>query len=213
MKQLPTGRVATALSLIGLALVVATTAACGAGPRPTATVALKRYAAPPPMTIDPHKQYTAIVRTTLGDITIQLNAKDAPTSVNNFVFLARDGFYNNVPFHRVIRGFMIQTGDPTGTGAGGPGYKFADEPVKGSYEVGSVAMANSGPNTNGSQFFICDGDQCKTLPPKYNLFGQVVAGIDVVHQIANVQVTTGSDGNPSKPLQEVRIRSIEIRES
>lgn len=164
------------------------------------------------MSIDVNKRYTAVVRTTLGDITIQLNAKDAPLTVNNFVFLARDGFYTDVPFHRVIKGFMIQTGDPTGTGTGGPGYKFADEPVKGGYDIGSVAMANSGPNTNGSQFFICEGAGCASLPKNYNLFGTVTAGIDVVHQIAAVPVTTGLDGQQSKPVQGIRILSIEIRE-
>lgn len=209
MRRVRTRRFVLLTSLIALTAVLA---ACGAGPRPTATTVIKRYSAPPPMVIDPTKQYTAIVRTTLGDITIQLNAKDAPNTVNNFVFLARDGFYTNVPFHRVIKGFMIQTGDPTGTGAGGPGYKFADEAVQGGYDIGSVAMANSGPNTNGSQFFICEGDKCKTLPPQYNLFGTVTAGIDVVHAIAATQVTTGVDGAQSKPVQDIRITSIEIRE-
>jgi len=164
------------------------------------------------MTIDANKQYVATIKTTMGEIKVQLDAKNAPVTVNNFVFLARDGFYDGTPFHRVIKGFMIQGGDSSGTGTGGPGYKFNDETPKGSYDVGSIAMANSGPNTNGSQFFICEGDQCKTLPPSYNLFGKVVDGIDVVHKIAAVPVTTGSDGAPSKPLQDVRIQTVQIAE-
>ncbi|HET8628433.1 MAG TPA: peptidylprolyl isomerase [Thermomicrobiales bacterium] len=187
-------------------------AACGAGPRPTATTAVKHYAAPPPMTIDTSKQYFATIETTMGDIKVQLDAKDAPITVNNFVFLARDHFYDGTPFHRVIKGFMIQGGDPTGTGMGGPGYTFKDETPKSNYGVGSVAMANSGPNTNGSQFFICEGDQCKSLPKQYNLFGQVVEGIDVVHKIAAVPVTIGADGAPSKPTEDVRIKTIVITE-
>ncbi len=141
-----------------------------------------------------------------------LNAKDAPVTVNNFVFLAREGFYNGVIFHRVLPNFMIQGGDPTGTGTGGPGYKFADEPVKGKYEIGSIAMANSGPNTNGSQFFICEGQSCTQLPPSYSLFGKVSAGQDVVTRIANVPKTIGGDGAQSKPTTPVVIATIEIVE-
>ena len=119
----------------------------------------KTYSAPPPMTIDQNKNYTATIKTNYGDIVIQLLPKEAPLTVNNFVFLARAGFYDGVKFHRVITGFMIQSGDPTGTGTGGPGYKFADElPTTLDYTKGTVAMANSGPNTNGSQFFIMLAD-------------------------------------------------------
>jgi cyclophilin family peptidyl-prolyl cis-trans isomerase len=225
---------ATALpALLAGLILAAVLAGCGAGPRPTATALPatavpaarpgspaaspasakpKSYAAPPPLTIDVNKQYVATIKTTMGDIKVQLDAKNAPATVNNFIFLARDGFYDGTPFHRIIKGFMIQGGDPTGTGTGGPGYKFNDETPKGGYDVGSIAMANSGPNTNGSQFFICEGDQCKTLPPSYNLFGKVVDGIDVVHKIAAVSVTTGSDGQPSKPLQDVRIQTVQIAE-
>ncbi|HEX5501440.1 MAG TPA: peptidylprolyl isomerase [Thermomicrobiales bacterium] len=187
-------------------------AACGAGPRPTATTAVKHYAGPPPMTIDTNKPYFATIETTMGDIKVQLDARDAPVTVNNFVFLARDHFYDNTPFHRIIKGFMIQGGDPTGTGTGGPGYQFKDELPKGNYDVGSVAMANSGPNTNGSQFFICEGDQCKGLPKQYSLFGQVVEGMDVVHKIAAVPVTLGAGGEPSVPTEDVRIKTIQITE-
>jgi cyclophilin family peptidyl-prolyl cis-trans isomerase len=125
----------------------------------------KSWRQPPPLAVDLSKRYLATLRTTHGDIRAELWVKDAPVTVNNFVFLAREGFYDGVIFHRVLPGFMIQGGDPTGTGSGGPGYKFPDEPVKGKYEIGSIAMANSGPNTNGSQFFICEGQQCTSLPP------------------------------------------------
>ena len=211
------------------ALLVTTMVACGAGPRPTATAPAatrvpaggqaataatrgKQYAAPPAMKIDQNKRYTATIKTNQGDITVELNAKDAPVTVNNFVFLAREGFYDGVIFHRVIPGFMIQGGDPTGTGRGGPGYQFPDEPVKGAYEIGSIARANSGPNTNGSQFFICEGQQCTTLPPNYNHFGKVVQGQDVVSKIANVPKTKGADGAESRPAQEVKIETITIAE-
>jgi cyclophilin family peptidyl-prolyl cis-trans isomerase len=209
--------------------------ACGAGPRPTETPARgaavpaasaasgsaagaapstsgKQWPAPPAMAIDQNKSYTALIKTNQGDITVALNAKDAPLTVNNFVFLARERFYDGVIFHRVLPGFMIQGGDPTGTGTGGPGYKFADEPIKTKYEIGSIAMANSGPNTNGSQFFICEGQNCTTLPASYNHFGKVTAGQEVVTKIANVPKTTGGDGAQSKPVTPVVINTIEITE-
>ena len=169
----------------------------------------KSWSSPPAMQIDQNKQYSATIKTTLGEMKAQLYAKEAPNTVNNFVFLSREGFYNGVIFHRIIKGFMIQGGDPTGTGRGGPGYQFADEPVKGAYEIGSIAMANSGPNTNGSQFFICQGQQCTGLPKSYNLFGKVVEGMDVVNKIADVP-TTGPER--SQPTQEVKITTIEISE-
>jgi cyclophilin family peptidyl-prolyl cis-trans isomerase len=163
----------------------------------------KQWQSPPPMQIDPNKQYYATLKTSMGDIRIELWAKDAPKTVNNFVFLARQGFYDGVIFHRVIQPFMIQTGDPTGSGSGGPGYEFPDElPVKHSYDPGIVAMANHGPNTNGSQFFICSGPQCKGLDkvPNYTQFGKVVAGMDVVAKIAGVEV----EPNPAKPDEKSR---------
>jgi len=172
----------------------------------------RRYAAAPPLTIDPAKTYSAVLVTSLGTITVALNARDAPRTVNNFVFLAREGFYDNTIFHRVLPGFVIQGGDPTGTGQGGPGYQFPDEPVKGKYEVGSVAMANSGRNTNGSQFFICDGQGCTALPTQYNLFGKVTTGIEVVHAIAAVPTTASGTGERSRPLQTVLLLSVRIEE-
>src|SRR5208283_2302072 len=117
------------------------------------------------MAIDKNKTYTATIKTNLGDIVIQSAAKNAPSTVNNFVFLAREGFYDGVVFHRVVKGFMIQGGDPTGTGAGGPGYRFADElPTTLDYTKGTIAMANAGPHTNGSQFFIMLADYSRRLP-------------------------------------------------
>ncbi len=151
----------------------------------------------------------ATIETNHGTIRFELLEEDAPKTTENFRLLAERGYYDGVIFHRVIKGFMIQGGDPTGTGRGGPGYQFADEPVKGAYEIGSIAMANSGPNTNGSQFFICQGPQCTSLPKSYNLFGKVVEGMDVVNKIADVP-TTGPER--SQPTQEVKIITIEIAE-
>ncbi|MCS6800976.1 MAG: peptidylprolyl isomerase [Dehalococcoidia bacterium] len=132
------------------------------------------------MTIDTSKIYTATIETVRGTFVIELYPQDAPITVNNFVRLARDGFYNGLTFHRV-ESWLIQGGDPEGTGRGGPGYRFEDEPVRGEYLRGVVAMANAGPNTNGSQFFILKRDS--PLPKQYNLFGKVVSGMDVVDQI------------------------------
>jgi cyclophilin family peptidyl-prolyl cis-trans isomerase len=137
------------------------------------------------MCIDPAKSYTAVMDTSMGSITIALDAAAAPLTVNNFVVLARYHYYENVIFHRIIEGFVCQGGDPTGSGRGGPGYRFADElPQPGSYELGSLAMANAGPNTNGSQFFICIDDCRAKLQPAYNLFGYVTEGMDVALAIA-----------------------------
>jgi cyclophilin family peptidyl-prolyl cis-trans isomerase len=145
-------------------------------------MAAKRYSAPPPMQIDTKKKYHAVIKTNKGNIELELNPAEAPQTVNNFVTLARDGFYDGVTFHRVVPGFVIQGGDPTGTGRGGPGYQFKDEPVRRPYKAGTVAMANAGPNTNGSQFFICLEDQ-PGLPPNYTIFGDVTSGMNVVRSI------------------------------
>lgn len=162
------------------------------------------------MTIDTSKKYEATLHTTDGDIVIDLLASEDPITVNNFVFLSKQGFYNNVTFHRIIKGFMIQTGDPTGTGSGGPGYKFKDEPVTRNYTRGTVAMANAGPNTNGSQFFIVQEDMTGKLPKNYTIFGEVVKGMDVVDKIANTPVTQNAFGEMSKPTQQVLIKSVDI---
>ena len=170
----------------------------------------KTYSAPPPMTIDQNKTYTATIKTNYGDIIIQLLPKEAPVTVNNFIFLARAGFYNGVIFHRVVKGFMIQSGDPTGTGSGGPGYKFADElPITRSYTKGTVAMANAGTNTNGSQFFIMLSNY--PLPKLYSIFGQVTAGQDVVDKIGNVPVKV-ANGENSSPTVDVHINTVTITE-
>ncbi len=142
----------------------------------------KRYSAPPQMQIETNRTYHVVIKTNKGDINLELNPAEAPMTVNNFVTLARDGYYDGVTFHRVVPRFVIQGGDPTGTGSGGPGYKFQDEPVKRPYRAGTVAMANAGPNTNGSQFFICLEDQ-PGLPPNYTIFGDTVSGMDVVRNI------------------------------
>ncbi len=145
----------------------------------------KEYAAPPAMAIDPNNKYSATIDTSKGKVVCDLFAKDAPKTVNNFVFLARDHFYDGTTFHRVIADFMIQGGDPTGTGRGGPGYRFEDEtrnnPNK--HKVGSLSMANAGPNTNGSQFFITH-IVTDWLDGKHTVFGQVRSGQDVVNKIA-----------------------------
>jgi len=144
----------------------------------------KQYSAPPEMKIDPSKNYVATIDTTQGKIVVDLFAKDAPKTVNNFVFLANDKFYDGVKFHRVIDNFMVQGGDPTGTGSGGPGYRFADEvgPGKPKHKVGSLSMANAGPGTNGSQFFITHV-VTDWLDGKHTVFGQVKEGQDVVNKI------------------------------
>jgi cyclophilin family peptidyl-prolyl cis-trans isomerase len=159
----------------------------------------------PEMGIDPSKRYTATLDTSLGTIVIALDAINAPVTVNNFVFLALHHYYDGVIFHRIINGFMCQGGDPTGTGRGGPGYKFEDEPVKQRYQLGSVAMANAGPNTNGSQFFLISGANGVGLPPQYNLFGQIVKGMDVLDAMQRV-ATDRSD----RPREDVVINSVTI---
>lgn len=155
------------------------------------------FTSAPPMCIDPAKKYTATVTTDAGEFTIDLLADKAPKTVNNFVFLARNHFYDGITFHRVIKGFMAQGGDPEGTGSGGPGYEFDDElPKAGEYKVGSVAMANAGPNTNGSQFFVITGDSGVQLRPDYSLFGQVSQGMQTVQAIE--ADGSESDGPPAR---------------
>jgi cyclophilin family peptidyl-prolyl cis-trans isomerase len=162
----------------------------------------------PPTCIDPAKRYTAEMVTTKGTIRIALDPIVAPNTVNSFVFLARYHYYDGIVFHRVIPGFVLQGGDPTGTGTGGPGYRFDDElPKPGRYELGSLAMANAGPNTNGSQFFIISGPSGVRLPPQYSLFGKVVAGLDVVAAIDAVGTRSGS------PTEQVVIESVTVSES
>jgi len=167
------------------------------------------FDAPPPMGIDVEKTYTAEMVTSLGTMTIHLDPIRAPETVNNFVFLARWRYYDGIVFHRVIKGFMIQGGDPEGSGSGGPGYRFKDElPAPGRYEFGSLAMANAGPNTNGSQFFVITGASGVGLPPSYSLFGKVVSGFEVAQAVE--QVATGPG---DRPLTDVVIESVTITEA
>lgn len=167
------------------------------------------FSSAPEMGIDPDKRYSATISTSLGDMVVALDAATAPKTVNNFVFLALNHYYDGVIFHRIIKGFMCQGGDPTGTGRGGPGYKFADElPKPGRYEIGSVAMANAGPNTNGSQFFIVSGPSGVGLPPAYSLFGKVVKGLDVLETMQSVP-TNAQD----RPNEDVVINSVTITEA
>jgi cyclophilin family peptidyl-prolyl cis-trans isomerase len=177
------------------------------------TSAEKSWKSAPPMTIDAAKTYCAVVQTNKGSITLQLLAKESPKTVNNFVFLAKHNFYNGIIFHRIIESFMIQTGDPQGTGMGGPGYQFEDElngPYQ--YEPGIVAMANAGPNTNGSQFFICTGEDSKGLnnQPNYSIFAKVASGMETVKKIAATPVKAG--GENSTPAEKVMIENIQIVE-
>ncbi|WP_194861144.1 peptidylprolyl isomerase [Dietzia sp. SYD-A1] len=166
------------------------------------------FGSAPPMCLTPGVDYSAVITTDAGVVTVDLLEDKAPETVNNFVFLARHKYYEGITFHRVIPGFMIQGGDPQGTGSGGPGYQFADElPAPGEYEIGSMAMANAGPDTNGSQFFIVTGDSGVSLPPDYSLFGTVTDGMDTVTAIEG-------DGSPQGAPRTVHtIESVEIVES
>ena len=167
----------------------------------------KKYPSAPPLSIDPKKRYTAVFKTEKGEFSVELYAAQAPNTVNNFVFLARDHFYDGVTFHRVIRGFMAQSGCPTGTGTGGPGYKFGDEfdPNLRHNGPGILSMANAGPNTNGSQFFVTFAAAAH-LDNRHTVFGKVTRGMDVVFSI--------TERDPSRATSPgVKIHSIEISES
>ena len=162
----------------------------------------------PPTCIDASKRYTAVMETSKGTITFALDAASAPRTVNSFVFLSRYHYYDGITFHRIIPGFVVQGGDPTGNGTGGPGYRFADElPKAGRYEIGSLVMANAGPNTNGSQFFIISGPSGVQLPPLYALFGKTISGLDVIAELEAM-------GSPSgHPKERVTIESVTIDET
>ncbi len=177
---------------------------------PPASLSANKTMNKPAMIIDQNKNYEATLHTTAGDIVIALNAAATPITVNNFVYLARNNFYNNTTFHRVINGFMIQGGDQRGDGTGSPGYQLDDEVFEGEYTRGTIAMANSGPNTNGSQFFIMQQDYA--LPHNYVIFGKVISGMEVVDQIAAAKVTNNFSGELSKPVEPVVVTSIDIEE-
>lgn len=172
--------------------------------------------APPPMVIDPSAEYSATIETGAGSITVDLAAAEAPTTVNNFVALAASGYYDGVVFHRIQEGFVIQGGDPQGTGGGGPGYRFEDEleyaqqvaeENDGNYPRGTLAMANAGPNTNGSQFFIVDAEPGYPFPPNYTIFGMVTDGLDTVDAIAAGEVT---GPNQDQAVDPVAMTSVTI---
>ncbi len=171
----------------------------------------KVYDSMPEMNIDISKKYTAVIKTSMGDMSVEFFTEDAPVTVNNFINLSRDGYYDKVIFHRVISGFMIQGGDPSGTGHGEmgkyPGYKFEDElNNQRSYEKGILAMANAGPDTNGSQFFIMHVEY--PLPYQYTIFGLVTDGLDIIDKIASVET-----GDGDKPVNDVVIETVEIKEN
>jgi cyclophilin family peptidyl-prolyl cis-trans isomerase len=170
----------------------------------------KQWNSPPAMALETGTDYQAKIVTNKGEIVIDLFEADAPIAVNNFVFLASEGFYDNVIFHRILDGFVIQTGDPQGTGRGGPGYRFQDEPVTRDYTRGMVAMANAGKDTNGSQFFVTLADLTGRLPKNYTIFGEVIEGMDVVDAIAKTPVVAGQSGERSTPTERVVIESVEI---
>lgn len=167
----------------------------------------------PAMVIDPAKQYTATVETNKGSFEVAFYPNDAPKTVNNFVCLARAGYYDDTPFHRIIPGFVIQGGDPTGSGSGGPGYRFEDETVSRDYTKGVLAMANSGPNTNGSQFFVVVGDLRGQLQKNYTIFGQVTSGEETVDAIANTPIAPNPQtGEKSSPTVPVTLDRVTIQE-
>jgi cyclophilin family peptidyl-prolyl cis-trans isomerase len=180
----PTATAASSASPTAVAFADCTTATFGTPLQPSGEPTNPHvYSAPPAMQIDTSKLYEATIKTARGNIVLCLQPNLAPNTVNNFVVLARNHFYDGLTFHRVVAAFVVQGGDPAGTGNGGPGYKFNDEPVLAQYTLGAVAMANSGVNTNGSQFFICIADDTSKLQPLYNLFGKVASGIDVATAI------------------------------
>lgn len=171
------------------------------------------YDSPPTRKLDPAKTYVVEMETSKGTLELHVDPKAAPIAAANFVFLVEEGFYDGVAFHRVIKDFMIQGGDPSGTGMGGPGYELKDDPVKGDYTRGTVAMANAGPNTGGSQFFIVHGTNVE-LPKDYVIFGNVDEdGMKVVDEIADVEVETSANGEPSQPAGDVKIIKATLTES
>lgn len=215
-------------SIVMLSILLLAVAAVGCGSKSKNESALqqttsasgataKQWSEMPEMSIDPKKSYTATFHTSKGDFKVELFADEAPTTVNNFVFLAKQKFYDGITFHRIIETFMIQTGDPNGDGSGGPGYHIPDElgsDLK--YEVGTVAMARTrAPDSGGSQFFICTGDDAANLnqTPDYAIFGKVIEGMDTVMAIAKTPVEMSANGELSKPVDKITINSIDIEEA
>lgn len=176
-------------------------------------VSYQQWKQPPAMVIDPARRYTATIQTNKGSFEVEFYPGDAPKTVNNFICLARAGYYDGTPIHRIIKGFVIQGGDPTGTGTGGPGYRFEDEPITRNYEIGTLAMANAGPNTNGSQFFIVVGPDGTRLPKNYTIFGKVISGMETVNAIADTPTRASQRGEQSVPVEPVTIESVTIHET
>jgi cyclophilin family peptidyl-prolyl cis-trans isomerase len=203
------------LSTVAGAVAAIALASCGNNAQSTTCgggkTLVTSWTSPPAMSIDPKKTYTAVITTSEGTMKASLFAEEAPKTVNNFAFLAKECFYNNVKFHRIIKDFMVQTGDPKGNGTGGPGYRFEDEPVKRQYKRGTLAMANAGRNTNGSQFFIIHKDY--PLPPNYTIFGEVTEGLETLDKIASTPVSRSGSGENSVPTKDVTIQSVTIEES
>lgn len=216
------GMAAVVLSASGAAVVAAQDAAeayvpegCWSENAQTGATGFPQWETPPEMVIDENASYTAVIITNKGEMTFELNAEAAPRTVNNFICLAANDFYDITPFHRVIAGFMVQGGDPTGTGTGGPGYRFEDE-LPGddlNYVKGTLAMANAGPNTQGSQFFIVHDDLQGGLAKDYTIFGQLTDGEEVLDDIADSAVVAGPGGEPSMPAEFLVIEDITIREA
>jgi cyclophilin family peptidyl-prolyl cis-trans isomerase len=187
--------------------------ACGGAVPKAASVKKPTFTKAPALTIDKSKTYTATLKTSCGTIELKLFPKEAPLAVNSFLFLAKKHFFDGLTFHRIVKNFVIQGGDPEGTGQGGPGYSFDDELTNDlKYKIGTLAMANSGPNTNGSQFFIVSGADGAQLPKQYTIFGEVTKGLDVVQQIDFIP-TLGSGQNPDMPIETVYIESVTIKVS
>ena len=197
------------LMAVGLAAIIGLTIFLSTRPKTNMPLPTP---SPSPLAIDTTASYSAVLTTNKGGIKINLFASETPIAVNNFITLAQQGFYNGTPFHRVISGFMVQGGDPEGTGRGGPGYKFADEPITRNYTRGTLAMANSGPNTNGSQFFIIHQDY--PLPKNYVIFGSIdpqdQASLTTLDTLANTPVTDNGQGEQSKPLEPLILESVTI---
>jgi len=216
MKYLATIGIILVLMLVGVFAIIRQPANQQSGISESQTsqsdtiVPMQEQKSSPEMKLDMSKIYKAVLKTEKGSITIEFDTANTPITSNNFISLAREGFYNGTVFHRTIDGFMIQGGDPEGTGRGGPGFQFDDEYLEGSYTRGVVAMANSGPNTNGSQFFIMHKDY--NLPPAYVIFAKVIEGMEVVDAIATAEVTASFSGELSVPVNPVSVQSIEIIE-
>ena len=220
------GEVMRKLSLILILLlscIIIFLPACNSNPPTSSIYGVKAWVEEPPMTINQNKTYTAKMKVSIdgeiqGDIIIELFPKEAPHAVNNFVFLSKQGFYNGLSFHRIIKDFAVQGGCPLGTGTGGPGYNFVDDrPIVRDYLPGTLAMANSGANTNGSQFFfalsnLSNPNNKYQLTKDYVIFGMVTSGFDIVQAMGNVSTTIGQDFQMSRPLVDVRIITVVITE-